>query len=365
MATFGGGEGGDETGGSSPALHRRHLHAVSHPHRYRDHWIAGGAACFRGLKLVIVAGLSSEQRGKVHVKRSAAGFETGRTCASNIWGHSPPHTALFLCLYCQRRVVTMASSAAERSRAMRARRRLGLGPALKGRPCGALTSKQHAVALEAGRISKRRSRAAAAFRSSLAAPPAPAPVLAASTSPPAGTTISTPPPAATCPTTSVLPFTTCACRSPPPPSAATSIADPLFPSAAAACSPVAFTGLHASAADAFADVFGADYCSLRALLGHRRGRRGQAAWGAPPIAGGAPTTARRRAEAGQGGPLDGRLARSAARGGGAAAQAARHPPSLHSRPLPRGTQSPAYPPPPAHTPPLPRLPPPPSRRCWA
>jgi len=160
----------------------------------------------------------------------------------------------------------MASSAAERSRAMRARRRLGLGPARKGRPCGAPTSKQHAVLLEAGRISKRRSRAAAAFRLSLAAPPAPAPVLAASTSPPAGATITTPPPAATCPTTSVLLFPTCASPSPPPPPAATSIADALFPSTAAACSPVAFTGRHASAADAFSDVFGADYCSLRALL---------------------------------------------------------------------------------------------------
>jgi len=165
----------------------------------------------------------------------------------------------------RRRVLSMAFSAAERSRAMRARRRLGLGPARKGRPCGSPTSKQHTVALEAGRISKRRSRAAAAFRLSLAAPPAPAPVRAASASL-AGATTTTPPPAATCPTTSVLPFTTCASPSPSPSPATTTTSDALLLCSAAACSPVAVSGRRASAADAFSDVFGADYCSLRALL---------------------------------------------------------------------------------------------------
>jgi len=160
----------------------------------------------------------------------------------------------------------MAFSAAERSRAMRARRRLGLGPARKGRPCGSPTSKEHAVALEAGRISKRKSRAAAGFRLSLAAPPVPATVRAASASLLAGATATTPPPAATCPTTSVLPLPTRASPSPPPPPATTTTADALFRSAAGACSPVAVSGYHASAADAFSDVFGADYCSLRALL---------------------------------------------------------------------------------------------------
>jgi len=43
-------------------------------------------------------------------------------------------------------------------------------------------------------------------------------------------------------------------------------ADALLPSAAAVCSPVAVSGRHASAAVDFADIFGADYCSLRALL---------------------------------------------------------------------------------------------------
>ena len=166
----------------------------------------------------------------------------------------------------RRRVVSTASSAAERSRTMRALRRLGPGPARVGRPCGSKTSKQHTFAFEAGRISKRRSRAAAAFRLSRAAPPFPAPVRAASASPLAGAKTTSPPPAATCPTKSVLRLLTCASPFSPPPPATKTTADALLRSAAAACSPGAVSGRHAAVSDAFADVFRSHYCSLRGLL---------------------------------------------------------------------------------------------------